>query len=244
MSNRLRFSLLAAAATAGLFSAGSVSSAQNIGINFSGRDNNDVAPDQTAGVVPQTNYNNADGNAGTLLGLVGANGATTGATVTWNTPHLWNTDDESNTSQFANPGDENLMKGYLDVFEGETGSITVSGLAPGLYDVYVYSLTAVDGRDSGNIVVEGIQEKSISIISTAFQEGGGPGGDDNLGGNPGNYNRYSNLNLSDGQLDIALTGQTFRTAVNGIQIVAVPEPAGLGLLGAGALGLLARRRRA
>jgi hypothetical protein len=36
--------------------------------------------------------------------------------------------------------------------------------------------------------------------------------------------------------------QTFRATINGFQIVAVPEPASIGLLGLGAVGLLVRRR--
>jgi hypothetical protein len=38
--------------------------------------------------------------------------------------------------------------------------------------------------------------------------------------------------------------QTFRATINGFQIVAVPEPASIGLLGLGAIGLLVRRRPA
>ena len=206
-----------------LTSANGSTTGQSISVNFGAGDGQTtnptaLAPSDLAGVAQSVNWNNAFGANGTLSDLtvdIMGTAQTVGATVTWNSSNTWSTDAENNTSQFTG-ADEILMSGYLDFAVGGAGAITFAGLQNGLYDVYVYSLTAVDGRDSGNIVVDGIQKKSITTASSTFIEGGGPGGPDNVGGVPGNYNFYPNVNVTGGALEISMPAQTFRTAVNGV----------------------------
>ena len=127
-----------------LFSAASAA-ADSIGINFrrttSGEQN--MAPTESAGVVPQVNWNNTDGvasgNAGanisgpTANALTSANGITVpGLSLSWSANGTW-------SSPNAGPGDPNLMAGYLD----DTGTagdtvITVTGVPYANYDVYAY----------------------------------------------------------------------------------------------------------
>lgn len=221
-------------------------SGNSLSVNF-GSDQAALAPSDVTGVVPSANWNNAPGVSGSLSDLTidssGAAVTLAGSAVTWSGSGVWSTNQESNTSQFANPADEAMMNGYLDVFQGSPGSILFTGLPNGLYDIYVYSLTAVDGRDSGNIVVNGTQEKSISMFSSSFIEGGGPGGAQDTGGTPGNYNLYPNVNVANGEINITMAGDTFRAAVNGVEIVQVPEPSSLLLAALSSFGVLGLRRR-
>jgi hypothetical protein len=257
MTSRRKLAVLAAAAAGaslGSFASpvGAATLLPTISVNFgsdnafSGLGSAALNPADVAGVIPTANWNNAPGVTGTLSNLVrDLNGTATPTTasVSWTSSGIWNTDQEDNTSQFVNPADETLMKGYIDTFVGAPSAVNFTGLSNGQYNVYVYSLTAVNNRDSGNITVGGVREKSISIPSTVFQEGGGPGGALDQGGLPGNYNLYPGVAVTDGNLTIQLTAETFRTAVNGVELVLVPEPAGISVLGAGVVGLLARRRR-
>jgi hypothetical protein len=257
MSSHRKLVLLAAAAAgASLGSlpspAGAAQLLPTISVNFgsddafSGLGSAALNPTDVTGVVPTANWNNAPGANGSLSNLVqDLNGTATPTTasVSWTSSGIWNTDQEDNTSQFVNPADEAMMKGYIDTFVGAPSSVNFTGLANGPYNVYVYSLTAVNNRDSGNITVGGVREKSTSIPSTVFQEGGGPGGALDQGGLPGNYNLYPGVAVTDGNLSILLTAETFRTAINGVELVLIPEPAGVGVLGVGLVGLLARHRR-
>ena len=170
-----------------------------------------------------------------------------GSSFTWASSGNWSTDVEDNTSQFVNPADEAMMSGYIDIFDAAPATLTLAGIPNGTYNVIVYSLTAVNNRDSGNIAVNGVNKKSISVPSTVFVPGGGPGGDDDLGGLPGNFNLYPAVTITDGTITFSMNAQTFRTAINGIQVydpATVPEPAALGLIGVCGAVLMGRRRRA
>jgi len=262
--SRKRFALMVAAAS--LAGASAVEAAQlgtSLSINFVGGATTDpvtpgvsLLPGDVAGVIPSRNWNNADGASGTLNNVVAdINGVATpipGSSFTWATNNNWSTDAEGNTSQFLNPADEKMMSGYVDIAEATPPAprqFVLSGIPNGTYDVIVYSMTAVTNRDSGNIAVNGVNKKSITPAapSTVFLAGGGPGGDDNLGGLPGNYNLYPLVTVTNGTITFDMNAITFRTAINGIQVydpATVPEPAALGLIGLCGAALMGRRRRA
>jgi hypothetical protein len=125
--------------------------AASVGLNFRrGSGEQDMAASESAGVVPQMNWNNSDGmasgdsganisgpTAGALVDDTGA--AVPGLSITWTSNGTW-------SSPNAGAGDLNLMSGYVD----DTGSagdtvLNVSGIPYAHYDVYAY--LGSDGND-------------------------------------------------------------------------------------------------
>lgn len=222
-----------------------------------------------------SNWNNAAGTTGTATGLIDHLGNPTTVGVTWQagngTWQLPNTLGGANTAGGANPA---MMKGYLDSFSDATPTtISFTGLPVGVsYDVIVY----FDGDNGGNWRVgeyrltgaltgngtgAGEDSENINFNSgTGNNANGifqlpvaGPNGNQVWPISPnnaeGNYIKFSGVSGS----SFVLTADpgpaattTLRAAINGVQIVGVPEPstfALLGLAGAGFLAHYIRRRR-
>ena len=113
-------------------------------------------PQETAGVIPKQFWNSAPGAASdTPLALVDETGAPTTATVTWIC------DNAFRLPKPDQPGDQRLMNGYLDTGNANPTTVTVTGLAPNTYDVYVYA----DG-DNGGATRMGIYN-GIGLIDAA-----------------------------------------------------------------------------
>lgn len=118
-----------------------------------------------------------------------------------------------------------------------------------LYDVYVYTSRVFSNTGVTQFDVNG-QTLFLSNESTVgdYSESGFATqalAEANL--SAGNYVKFSNVSLD--TLTIGITGLTDTTnggnlaAVNGIQIVSVPEPSSAALLGLGGLALILRRRK-
>ncbi len=252
-----RLTVTIAVAVFGFAPALMVATAQgaSIGINFvgdnaggPGGDGDDIrsmATTDTAGVVPQTNWNNYTGTNGILSTLNFGDGTLSTAAVTVAT---FNNNYTAHDNTGAPSGDQILTNGYIDETDGTPGTITISGIVSTTpYDVYVY--VGSDGNDrtgSGNI---GSTTYFFSTNTNPF---------DNT------YTRATDTvsfatatDNSEYLLFEGVTGPTFtytqtkgsnNVGVHGIQIVGitpVPEPASvvLGICGLGAIGLLAVRRR-
>jgi hypothetical protein len=188
-----------------------------IGINFVGGDPNAIGASETAGVVPQTHWNNAAGSTRTSpLALVDQTGAATGAKVTWNAGGTWM------TPITDAPGNPRMMKGYLDTSSTSTTTISVTGLAPRTYDVYVYAdgdNKTYDRTGVYTISGSGITAKTIELtdaastnFSSTFKQ---------ASSSPGNYVKFT---ITTGAFTLtAVPGEadstTRRAPVNGIQIV-------------------------
>jgi hypothetical protein len=113
----------------------------NVGIKFVGQ-GTPMASSEVAGVVAQSNWNNASGTSSTSgLALLNQSGTVTGATVTWSTNGIWALPITDTA------GNDRMMRGYLDTVGGTT-TVTVTGLPTNAagYNVYVYA----DG-DNGTV---------------------------------------------------------------------------------------------
>lgn len=192
-----------------------------IGVNFMGNHPTGLGAAETAGVVPQFNWNNASGaTRSTPLALVDETGTPTGATITWASNNTW-----------ALPitdaaGDRRLMKGYLDTSPASITTVTVTGLPPRGYTVYVYA----DGDNasytrSGAYTISGpgITTTRLTLTDTAhtnFSTAFTPGTN-----SAGNYLKFT---ISAGGFTLTATpadSLSRRAPVNAVQIV--PEAAPL-----------------
>ena len=186
-----------------------------ISLDFAGSLTTVMSAAETAGVVPRANWNHGSGAAsGAPLALVGDTGAATGATAAWQAGGVWM------TPIADQPGDGRMMKGYLDTSTSST--VTVAGLAPARYDVYVYA--DGDNRSYGRTAAytisgPGIPATTVTItdppgtnFSAAFVRGDA---------SSGNYVRFS---IDGGGFTLTAapvsgSNGTLRAPINGIQIV-------------------------
>jgi len=117
---------------------------------------------ESAGVVAETNWNNATGNTSTNpLSLVDATGVLNGATATWTSDVSWNlpiTD---------SPGNVRMMGGYIDALSATNSTtVTVMGLPASStgYDIYVYT----DGDNATYIRTATYQLSGSGIPTSSF----------------------------------------------------------------------------
>ena len=238
----------------GLAGAG-VSHAQSLGLNFAADDPNAAASalgaTDVAGVVAQSNWNNLDGASGTdATGFVLSDGSASTALVTWSSPNSW----RAGANTALTGGDGILTNGYLDTGNtAENGiSIAVSGLDPALtsmsYDVYVYFVSDSTADRGGAYTIDDGSGPIVQYGSTLAAPSAhvlDPGTDaDNSA--DGTYLRFSGLTGGSFTLtsDTTLTTPNgFRAPINGIQVVAAPEPSSIALSLLGGAGLMALIRR-
>lgn len=236
-------------ATVGLVSVlwGGAASAASIGVNFVGGQGpgdgqtRTLAPSDVAGVVPQGNWVNVTGSSGTNVALTDDTGTPVGTTLTFNagTGGTWSTGNGSGSPNLI------LMNGYVDSFDNQTSTYTFDNVPFAEYSVLLYvSSDANDGRDASWTL--GAQTFFINDDTAPGNDGtftlitattaNGPG-------SSGNYIQFDGLTGS--TVTFTGTSLSFRNFLNGVQIVATPEP-GTWAAGAGLLllagGWVARRR--
>jgi hypothetical protein len=193
-----------------------------LSINFVGQATA-MAPTETAGVIPKSNWNDALGNSrATPLALCDESGTVNGTVLTWSSDNPWSTD----ISDL--PGDYRMMRGYLDTGGGNPTTINVSGLmsCPTGYDIYVY----FDGDNASatrtatySISGPGITTTAITAFDNANTEFNGSF--TQASASAGNYVKFTAIHAT----SFSLTAQPNpsdpipRAPVNAIQII--PSPA-------------------
>ena len=147
----------------------------------------------------------------------------------------------TNNTPSVNP----LLNNYNYIQPGWTNSFTIAGLAAGSsYDLYLYGTNGQNGAQPSTFTIG-----STSLSTTAGISGATsttiPTTDNGI-----SYVEFTGLNpvFSSTNNDFEINGNwTSPTGTyasfNGLQLVTVPEPDGLGLTAIGALGLLLLKRR-
>jgi hypothetical protein len=179
-------------------------------------------------------------------------GAAYGTPGVWNTITVPSTLNLANTSGLATDVDMTIsssgtveMGGYSGGVTGEgisqlvsdnfwvagvTWTISLTGLADSLYDVYVYA-PSHSSVSTGNFTINGTSVSSI------------PGSTDNTWIEGVNYKLIENISTSGGMLTLTSSTASGYSGVAGLQIVGtIPEPATALILALGG-GLIALYRR-
>jgi hypothetical protein len=180
-----------------------------------------MAATESAGFKPATHWNSATNATGTFPSLVAADGSTTTASVTWNSPGTY-TVGFTDTS-----GDAHMMNGFLeakDLNSPITINLTLPSSMSGAYDVYVYCYGYID------VSTRTYQYKIGSTTQTVSQTGHSlttfPGHSlaPASGTSAGTYILFQNVTgttftLTATALSSTASPAAYRVPVNGIQIV-------------------------
>ena len=243
-SNHFR-KLSALLSLAGLALSITAAQASTFSVNFGNNGNTNGAGNNvnfpvtgSAGVVAVSNWNNVNAVSGSLANLKTETGASSAVSVSWTTGNTL-----GGTVATAATGNQALLNAWLD--DSASMNATVTGVT-GLYDLYVYGSS--DAGNAGRFLsytVNGVTKTSLGKFTDpiatdgTFYKGTFVDGATNAD-NP-NYLKFTGLSgtLTIGDSSVANT----RSALSGFQIVQIPEPSSLLMIGLGAMGLMLRRRK-
>lgn len=196
-----------------------------ISIDFVGLSTTPMASTEVAGVIPVSNWNDANGAVSSApLSLVDQNGSATTAAVTWASDNVW---DQPITDQ---PGNPRMMKGYLDNGQEHTSTVAVTGLpsSPSGFTVYVYAQGAANSTTvTGVYQISGPGITTTNTTLTYTSNFTGTFTQATANSPVGNYVVLTIPNVTGFTLSaIPSTSSTgnLRAALNGIQIVPVQGP--------------------
>ncbi|YCM45453.1 lamin tail domain-containing protein [Verrucomicrobiaceae bacterium 227] len=204
--------------------AGSLAMGGSIGVNFGGgRPDASLATSDSAGVMAQSNWNNAAGDSGNLLNLGDESGSGSGVSITWASDEQW--------SLGETPADANgvLLKGFIS--ENNTGgdsTINFTGIPYPSYNLYLYMshdrvLEDVDLIGPFGTFRLREDDTDISQPVTWRQQLASANPDTSQMGNFAVIPGLSGTSLSLTLSSTGVLGSLERNAISGIQIVEVTE---------------------
>jgi hypothetical protein len=221
--------------------------AQTLGIDFTANQNTDQgnAVTGTAGVVAQANWNNvnaggaATGSSSSLLYSDGS--AASGVSVSWSAP------DTYSANYALNNGNETLLSNFLDSTPATGSTVSITGLSGGTYDLYIYI-----AGDQGSPAIRGGTYDINGTAFTLYNNGtaDSANGDFSLASGDGvTAGNYFETTITGTSLTVTTTAthgtdSFLRAPIDGLQLVAVPEPSTWAMMlgGVGMLGIFRRRR--
>lgn len=145
--------------------------------------------------------------SGLIVGLLDALNIGT----SWNLSYLGDQDYDSGTDNpFAGSGSpaQNLLEAALRITGGQTGTVTLTGLPSGTYDLYLYS-------SAGNA----LQTPVTRFAANGSYDNAGPNSGNNVLTVEGNYVHLTPVVSASGVLTISLSGLgTADASLNGLQL--------------------------
>ena len=220
--------------------------------------NNLVSSTTTAGVVPQTNWNNLlQGNWGNQQ-VTDDSGTLLATTVSVQTS--WANGNVVLSGGAETNGDRLMMNGGMDNGGGPQGW-TITGVPYSSYDLYIYYDGGSNGNrggsyqawdsDNGDALLAAQSGYDTATFDGTYIQATGDGTDGNGQGLDTNYVVLSGLsapNIKIRSIADSLGGgdNTRRAPMNGFQIVeasAIPEPSSAILALLGLIGFVSRRKR-
>ena len=194
-----------------------------------------LSPGQTAGVVPQANYNvvnaGADGGGAHTLtsgALNNASGLATAVTFSGTASDAWVTPTDQTTPNGA------LLSGETKASTNNTSTYSFSNVPGGTYNMLLY----VENDTAGITSTYSVGTSSQTVLEQ--MTGGTPAFALATSSVAGNYVEFDNIVLPAlGTITFTSTpvsGGNTDAGINAIQLLSVPEPASIGILGFGALG--------
>lgn len=205
----------------------------------------------TAGVVPVGHWNDVPLAEQTNMPLLDSSGAASGLNVstlqTFSYPYTAN--DAGLNSNFAQAGNIALMRGHIYIAKDPPYTAILNLLFNGTvpysqFDLYVYYNSGIAcGTQTFNVYDH--DGNNVLASKTAFEAAGGDTAFvESTNGNDGNYVKFTGLTSDDVQTGFILQARGISGGwsigyINGVQIVAVPEPASVVLVASGLFGLLA-----